>query len=255
MCVRSPCFWTSSTYYWKSVAFRFAISSTKILRLVWPSSTSRHSRVFRGNQYMMTGICYHSMSFLPHCLSFHLEYLNKMFLPRSVYRLVLLTMLLLILKPYILMIGLQRDLKLPGFAVPCTVSARTQKFVLRLVQNTGVDGQRCLLLSHYLLPQHYHLLWSGLPTWWPDCWYGCYGYNYVQLHHLGRQLPDCSDNVSLYMDSALLYLGEYCNVVPISLTLRHVETKFLRKCVPDSSWSPRSCTNILDSHPVSYNCL
>lgn len=36
---------------------------------------------------MMTGTCYRSMSFLPHCLSFHLEHLNKTFLLRSAYRL------------------------------------------------------------------------------------------------------------------------------------------------------------------------
>jgi hypothetical protein len=130
-CVCACFIFNSSSFNLGSFAFRFAISSTKISHSVLPSSTLRHLRPFLGSRFMMTGTCYCLMFYLPHCLSFHLGFLNKTSLLRSAYRLVLLITPRVVyfthvpVSPAIILLHIHH-----AFAVPCTISARTQKPVL-----------------------------------------------------------------------------------------------------------------------------
>lgn len=65
---------------------RSATSFTRILLLGLQYFTLKHLLGFLGNLYMMIGLCCFSMLFLPLFLLYHLEYLSKMFRPKSAYR-------------------------------------------------------------------------------------------------------------------------------------------------------------------------
>ncbi|XP_041994278.1 probable phospholipid-transporting ATPase 7 isoform X2 [Salvia splendens] len=123
------------------------------------------------------------------------------------------------------------------------------------LQNIRMDGKRAIHIPHCVFPQHHHLLRPGLQGFGPDCRHDSPRDCYVHRHHMGCQLPNCSNNEPLHMDPTPIRVGQCRLLVHIPLHLRGAELRTRCERLQDPHRSPRPCPDLLEHHLACDRCV